>query len=266
MSSIQAVFIAWLEPITRPITTMIEVIQAIVHHASRRARREVGLDLAGDGLAHAWPAIARASRSSSMIQAFSPLRAAAVISSSDFAVGGVGPAAAAGATRRYQGLDRSNSPTTRSSSPSSSWISSGSDAPSICRPRRRSPRRRARASGGAGDRHNGAALRSRPRRRGDAFAANAIECPVLIARAGRRRRQVPESRSEKREPVHYGGVTPPAPAPFRRVRRGRAPGRRRTGWSARSRPKVDIGPWPGTKTVSSPSGHSRPVIASIRSW
>ena len=37
-------------------------------------------------------------------------------------------------------------------------------------------------------------------------------------------------------------------------------------WSRRSWPKVLIGPWPGTKAVSSPSGQSRPVIASIRSW
>ena len=38
-----------------------------------------------------------------------------------------------------------------------------------------------------------------------------------------------------------------------------------SGLVRRSWPKVDIGPWPGTKAVSSPSGQSRVVIASIRS-
>ena len=38
------------------------------------------------------------------------------------------------------------------------------------------------------------------------------------------------------------------------------------GLVARSWPKVDIGPWPGTKAVSSPIGHSRWVIESSRCW
>ena len=41
------------------------------------------------------------------------------------------------------------------------------------------------------------------------------------------------------------------------LRRRRTAGRRRTGLVLRSQPKVEVWPWPGTKLMSSPSGHSR---------
>jgi len=37
------------------------------------------------------------------------------------------------------------------------------------------------------------------------------------------------------------------------------------GFVARSWPKVEIGPWPGMKLVSSPIGHSLSVMEAIRS-